>query len=111
MGRFDMTSRYDGTLRLTKSELYNELLDEAGPDAADSGMDYDLVKSKFRNSDGNGLEQKLEQIGFDIWEIAGDNPQEKFRALQLLKLLYSIEKDAGPGKSRYIYRKHLPNRL
>lgn len=47
MGRFDMTSRYDGTLRLTKSELYNELLDEAGPDAADSGMDYDLVKSKF----------------------------------------------------------------
>ena len=98
MGRFDMTSRYDGTLRLTKSELYNELLDEAGPDAADSGMDYDLVKSKFRNSDGNGLEQKLEQIGFDIWEIAGDNPQEKFRALQLLKLLYSIEKDAGPGK-------------
>lgn len=98
MGRFDMTSRYDGTLRLTKSELYNELLDEAGPDAADSGMDYDLVKSKFRNSDGNGLEQKLEQIGFDIWEIAGDNPQEKFRALQLLKLLYSIEKDTRPGK-------------
>lgn len=30
MGRFDMTSRYDGTLRLTKSELYNELLDEQG---------------------------------------------------------------------------------
>ena len=98
MGSFDMTSRYDGTLRLTKSELYNELLDEAGPDAADSGMDYDLVKSKFRNSDGDGLEQKLEQIGFDIWKIAGDDPQEKFRALQLLKLLYSIEKDTRPRK-------------
>ena len=43
-----------------------KLLDEAGPDAADSGMDYDLVKSKFRNSDGNGLEQKLEQIQLQL---------------------------------------------
>ena len=87
MGRFDMTSRYDGTFRLTKSELYNELLDEAGPDAADSGIDYDLVKSKFRNSDGNGLEQKLEQIS-NVINLYGGKRDSLIQILHLAQEIY-----------------------
>ena len=52
MRKFEMTSRYNRALRLTETELYNEPLDEAGPNAADSGMDYDFVKMNSVTSMG-----------------------------------------------------------
>lgn len=101
MGKYDINAAFNEVFAITITELCNELLDEAGQISNRENPDFDLVRSKFSNSRGNGIIQKLQGIGFDIWGIAGEDKREKYDALKVLKLFYYFEKDTLCQRKRH----------
>lgn len=93
MGKYDINATFNEVYAVTITELCNELLDEAEQTSNGEKLNFDLVRSKFSNSYGNGIIQKLQGIGFDVWGIAGVDKREKYDAIKVLKLFYYVEKD------------------
>lgn len=93
MGKFDMTSRCTPDLKITYSELYNDIYSN---DDCDS-MSQNEFCNKLFNSHGSGIIDQLKKtLNFDIRLLAGENRQQKFDMFRVLKLLYVIEKKGEP---------------
>ncbi|WP_342546647.1 hypothetical protein NST69_17880 [Paenibacillus sp. FSL P2-0089] len=96
MANFNLGMKYDGSFKLSITELCNEIALE------NQEMDNnstDTLRNKFKNSDKSGLIDKLnEKINFRIEEF-----NEAYEKLKLLKYLYNIEKK-GLNRGRKLKR-------
>lgn len=103
MGYFDIGNTYDPARKVTIAVLCKEIAEENEKAGKYTAHDEGYYRDKFKNADQSGIIDKLrKKLDFDIEEIYGNDPKEKFEAFKLLKLLYYIEKDGAPknrGKS------------
>lgn len=98
MSKYDMNSSLTENLKLTISELCEELNDEY-IELLDKNIVEKETLSKegfkkiFKNNNTFGLIDRLKsKLNFDIEVISKKNNQNKFEMLQLLKSLYYIER-------------------
>ena len=98
MGKYDMNSSISANMKLTISELCEELSDEYEKLQNKNILDNDNLspdgfKKIFKHSNKYGLIDRLKsKLNFDIEALSQTSRQNKFEMLQLLKALYYIER-------------------
>lgn len=106
MGKYDINSEFSEDYKLNIYELAKELSDEFNDDAKDMSVDGCLKKLKGRAGIVNRLKEKLD---FDIEAIAGDKKYERFKMLQILKILFKVEKTQNCSVVKLLASPHLEN--
>lgn len=101
MGKYDIGVEYSREFKLSIADLCKELMDEfEAKNPEEIAFGEETLRDKFKNHDKSGLIDKLDScIGFKIEAFFETDPNNKFAALKILKLLYYIEK-SGDSKIR-----------
>lgn len=91
MGRFDIDKTYEQGYNPRMIDLCEEILSELEPDAC--SITTAELRHKFKNSRNSGLIDKFKKLlSYDIEKNAGGDPEQKFSMMQILKLIYMLEK-------------------
>lgn len=99
MGKYDMNAKLTEECKLTLADLIQELMEER-KDVKKGGLSEGAYRQAFNNKK-SGLIPKIKKatgIDLDIY-IKGNNKEEKFDTLKILKCFYEIEKD-GTSKNK-----------
>lgn len=96
MGKYDIYAKLNDECKLTLADLIQELLDER-KDTKKGTLSEGAYRQKFVDKK-SGLISKIKKatgINLTIY-LKGEDKQEKFNALKILKCFYEIEKDGIP---------------
>lgn len=105
MRKYDVESEFSENYKLSIYELAKELSDEFNNEE-DMSVDSCLKKLKGKSGIVNRLKEKLD---FDIEGIAGDNKYERFKMLQILKVLFKVERKYKCSIVKLLSSPHLEN--
>lgn len=99
MGKYDIKAKLDDECKLTLTDLIQELLEER-QDTEKGTLNESAYRQAFENKK-TGLISKIKiATGIDLnIYLKGENKEEKFDALKILKCFYEIEKD-GDSKGK-----------
>lgn len=91
MGKFDIDKTYEQGHNPKMIDLCKEILSELEPDTY--SITIEELRHKFKNSDESGLIDKFKKLlSYDIEKNAGKDNEQKFAMMQILKLIYMLDK-------------------
>lgn len=91
MGKFDIDKTYEQGYTPRMNDLCKEISSELEPDTY--SITIEELRHKFKNSDKSGLIDKLKKLlSYDIEKNAGKDLRQKFAMMQILKLIYMLDK-------------------
>ncbi len=91
MGRFDIDKTYEQGHNPRMIDLCKEISSELEPDT--NSITIEELRHKFKNSDESGLIDKFKKLlSYDIEKNAGKDNEQKFVMMQILKLIYMLDK-------------------
>lgn len=96
MGKYDIYAKLNDECKLTLADLIQELLDER-KDTKKGTLSEGAYRQKFVDKKSGLIPKIKKATGIDLTiYLKGEDKQEKFNALKILKCFYEIEKDGIP---------------
>lgn len=93
MGKYDIDAKLNDECKLTLADLIQELLDER-KDMKKGTLGERAYWEAFENKESGLIPKIKKATGIDLTiYLKGENKEEKFNALKILKCFYEIEKD------------------